>query len=456
MTQTVSDGVRLKSLIHSFIQDRLQAKLDKLPPDDPKRGDLIAQYEPEAWLADAARRVGQIQAVTHALKPIHPDARGTSLYVAPNQLPTLGQVGSHVLTTGFASDVVGNAAALDVYKFLRLELDGRSILERLQCNEPAVRDAFSKDADQARQWADAFLGLVQDTGQAAASHVLAKQLYWLTGSDSSDNGQYHLLAPLFPTSLVHAVHGVLQEDRFGDRAKLARQARREQKLHDDAVRVYPDLAVRKLGGTKPQNISQLNSERGGVNYLLSSLPPNWTSRAVPQPWGLNSVFDTLLMRRREVRHLTGNLLRFLLSKPASNMETRERVDRYISSLIDEVVSLAGELRTAWPAGWSADSRCDMAREEQLWLDIGRVEEEDVFCSESDRQFRLEWQQMQWPEQIGHRFGNWLNARLHGHLPVGEVEHRQWKKELLAYESSWMAQLQDLGVQVHTSISKGAV
>lgn len=448
MTQSASDGIKLRSLIHSFIQDRLQAKLDKLAEDDPKRGELFAQYEPQAWLADAARRVGQIQAVTHALKPIHPDARGTSLYVEPNQLPVLGVVGSHVLAGDFASDVVGNAAALDVYKFLRLELDGSSILQRLQADDPDVLAAFSQDADQARQWADAFLGLVQDNEQVAASHVLAKQLYWLIGRDSADDGQYHLLAPLFPTSLVHAVHGIVQEDRFGERAKLARQARRDNKLHDDPVRAYPDLAARKLGGTKPQNISQLNSERGGVNYLLGSLPPTWKSRTIPEPWGIESIFDSLLMRRREVRHLAGNLLRFLLSKPSSTQETRERVDRYVSGLIDEVVLFAGELRAAWPAGWTTDSRCVLAHEEQLWLDIGRVELDEMFYSDADKRFQADWQKMDWPDQIGHRFGNWLNARLHGHLPVGDAEQRQWKKELLINEASWASHLHGLRTRAH--------
>ncbi|WP_205649098.1 type I-F CRISPR-associated protein Csy1 [Alcaligenes faecalis] len=439
-----------RALIQRFIQARLAAKLEKMAEDDPKRPDLIAQYQVETWLADAARRVKQIQAVTHSLKPVHPDARGTNLYVDPSALAASPQLSSHVLHDNFASDVVGNAAALDVYKFLRLELDGLSILDRLQADDPAVLAAFCSDLEQAREWRDAFLGLLQDNGKSMSSHVLAKQLYWLVGEDCRDDAQYHLLAPLFPTSLVHAVHAVLQEDRFGEQIKQARQAQRDKVMHEHAVRWYPDLAVRKLGGTKPQNISQLNSERGGVNYLLSSLPPRWTSRSAPSPWGVESIFDSLLMQRREVRQQVGGLRRFLQSQPKPIQETRDRVDDYLARLIDELVSFAAELRVAWPAGWTAQSGCLLAREEQLWLDIERVRQEEVFRTEADQQFRAEWFWMDWPDQIGQRFARWINGRLDGYLPTGDVEYRHWKKELLIDQTYWADQLRTLRRQASLS------
>src|SRR5574337_589698 len=87
-----------REAIHAFLQERLNAKLEKLKTDeDGKREDVIAQHQPTVWLEDAARRVQQIQAVTHSLKPIHPDARGTNLYVEPTTLPPLAELGSHAL-----------------------------------------------------------------------------------------------------------------------------------------------------------------------------------------------------------------------------------------------------------------------------------------------------------------------------------------------------------------------
>lgn len=421
---------RIRAAIQAFLQERLQDKLDKLKDneeDDLKRSELMAQFQAAIWLADAARRVSQIQAVTHSLKPIHPDARGTNLYKIPAELAHHAPlVGSHLLREHFASDVVGNAAALDVYKLLKLQVDGKSLLEWLLAGDASAMQALSDDPETAQQWQAAFVGLTQPRDGTIASHQRAKQLYWLIGNDPTDNTQYHLLAPLYATSLAHSVHTTLQEDRFGDDNKAARAARKKGEAHEGVLREYPDLAVQKLGGTKPQNISQLNSERGGSNYLLASLPPQWQSRAMRQPWGIHSVFDHMLKACEGVRPTLAAFLQFLQGNPPANVDTRNRVDAYISSLIDELVTLAGELQRGWPDGWTADNRCELVRAEQLWLDPRRAE--------TDETFRTEWLAMDWPAQIGHRFGNWLNTQLEGQFRVGDAELREWKKELLLDES----------------------
>lgn len=435
MTQVADDESRerWRGVIWDFLQERLHAKLDKYPEDDPRRLELAAQFRPEVWIADAAHRVEQIQAVTHALKAIHPGARGTNLYIDPAEMPSRDVVGSHLLTGEFSIDVVGNAAALDVYKFLRLVVDGRSLLSWMLEGTPAVLDALSDDQTQAAEWRSAFVSLVRGRDEELKSHALAKQTYWLVGDDAVDDTQYHLLAPLFATSLAQAVHDVIQEDRFGDANKVARAARRQNEEHDGVLHDYPALAVRKLGGTKPQNLSQLNSERGGVNYLLGSLPPRWDRNTPRQLWGVVSLFGTILMRRGNVSNIVGALLRFLQKDPPTNMQTRNRVDAYVDVLIDEVVDMAGGFRRALPAGWTADSRCVLALDEQLWLDPLRAEEEG--------EFRSQWLLMDWPAQIGHRFGNWLNARLRTRFPyVGDVEHRHWKEELLVDEQGWARDL----------------
>lgn len=105
-----------------------------------------------------------------------------------------------------------------------------------------------------------------------------------------NDANYHLLAPLYASSLAHRVFQTINEERFGEAAKEARQARREGLFVQQAVHEYPQLVVQKLGGTKPQNISQLNSERGGNNYLLASLPPIWTSADAKRLLGTDKMF----------------------------------------------------------------------------------------------------------------------------------------------------------------------
>lgn len=432
-------AMRWHDAIATFIQERLQAKLDKLGEDDPKRQELLVQHQRNAWLDDAARRVTQIQAVTHSLKPIHPDARGTNLYVEPASLPALQELGSHALGQSFAGDVVGNAAALDVYKFLKVEVDGLSLLTALLAQDEAALQALHDDPQQARSLRDAFVGLTQPRAGGPSSHTRAKQLYWLTGSDACADGDYELLAPLFATSLAHAVHVQVQEDRFGEANKAARLARRERKAHDGVFHDYPGLAVQKMGGTKPQNISQLNSERGGVNYLLASLPPVWRSSEVRLPVQASSVFDKLFIARPEVRATVRELRAFLAADPQPNVQTRQRREALIDALVDQMVALAGELQQALAAGWTRDTERfeKLVRAEQLWLDPLRAE----LHEEAD--FAREWLWMDWPAEVGQRFANWLNSQLFGQLPVGDAEAREWKKELLTDEDGFAQQLREL-------------
>ena len=427
-----------RAAISAFLQERLQAKLDKLKPDDPQRDEVIASFAHDVWLTSAAKRVEQIQAVTHSLKPIHPDARGTNLYVEPRTLPPLAELGSHALGERFVGDVVGNAAALDVYKMLKLEVNGRSLLTALLAQDADALAALHTDPAQAQALRDAFVSLTQPRAEGPSSHTLAKQLYWLTGTDAGDDAHYTLLAPLYATSLAHAVHAQVQEDRFGEANKAARQARRERKVHDGVFHDYPGLAVQNMGGTKPQNISQLNSERRGMNYLLSSLPPKWKVNAQRFPTHADSVFTRYFDSRPLVRQTVKTLRRYLESNPNPVKDTRDHRKELVDVLVDEMVNMAAELQHALPPGWTLDDPRFSAlnEDEQTWLDALRAElpEEDDFANR--------WLAMEWPDAIGTRFGNWLNARLEGKLSFSDIEFRAWKKELLTDEDGFSQQLRE--------------
>jgi len=407
----------LRQLMQAFIDERLTAKLEKLKPDDPKYAKLQEQYRFDNWVEDAARRVAQLQVVTHTLKAVHPDARGTNLFVPPESLPHGPWVGSHLLGQDYASDVVGNAAALDVYKFLRLEYRGKSLLARAQENDPALLAAFGDDPAQARAWMDAFAAITRPKGNLRASNR-AKQIYWLVGEDPLSDDSYHLLSPLYPSSLVHRVYQQIQADRFGEEAKAAREARRKKVFSDRGYADYPGLVVQKLGGTKPQNISQLNSERGGANYLLASLPPLWRSRDRRPPLHRDSVFS-LFVTQEGPRALLAGLCGFLEEEPPANMHTRRRVDGYMDALMDELILFTAGMHQLEP-GWSADPECQLVEAEQLWLDPGRAEQDEDFAAKRASS--------SWRQEVQSRFANQVNKALSG-LPVGDDEHREWMRRI---------------------------
>ncbi len=436
---------RFRASIAAFIEARREAKL-KGTEDG---ADTSAKYDYHAWLADAARRVGQIQAVTHVLKATHPDARGSSLHVRPDSLPRHVEIGTHVLPDDFAEDVVGNAAALDVFKFLKLEVDGRRLLDWAQNGDEDLLAALHHDAGTAAGWLEAFRNLVR-AEMAPSSHEAAKQLYWLVGDTPDEDSQYHLLQPLFSSSLAHAVHAEIQDARFGEDNSAARQAFRAKEPHGDGYRDYRNLVARKLGGTKPQNISQLNSERGGVNYLLASLPPRWDREHPRSLLDLDCAIEQRFAYFEGVRPLVWKLSEFLQSvadRPPNKdiVERRETIEQAIGF---QLPMFAASIQARLEPGWTRDPGCTLPLFQQLWLDPERVELDPRLdpahpeWEQQDRDFIAAYDLGDWQDQVASRFAQWLNAQLRdaGLAGVGDAEYAHWARQAIV-DAAWPVPLQ---------------
>lgn len=416
-------SLQIRSAILGFLQERLQPKMDKIKEDDDEqRQQLLAAYQPESWIANAADRVRQIEQATHVLKYTHPDAKVPKTHKDTHtaNINSLGNpasgdflVGTHTVTTGITSDAAGNAAALDVYDFLCLEINGSSLLKRASANAPELAAVFTELGDQDQSWMSAFAGF-SNSKKRPASHKLAKQIYWPLGK-----GEYHLLAPLFPTSLVHGVWKTIREDRFSEAAKAAREARRAEVSHPHGYREYPNVVIQNFGGTKPQNISQLNSERYGENFLLPSLPPTWHSESIRPPLRMESVFDRLFGNRHEVKNHISALREFLVSvEDADNtLRIRNKRAELTGYICDELLQFAAEL-SELNAGWSLTPECRLNPAEQCWLDPERSKVDEAFAAERRRG--------DWQDDVCRRFGNWLNARLNTEkTPMGAAEAQHW-------------------------------
>jgi CRISPR-associated protein Csy1 len=425
-------SISLRTLVHSFVKERLDAKLEKLDDDDPKRAEVIEQHNPSAWLSDAARRAVQLQAVTHALKPIHPDAKGTSIYAPPLNLPPHAWVGTHCLGLNFDGDVVGNAAALDVYKLLQKTNGSRSLLQLAVESDESFSKALSNNQDEAKDWMRSFASLTQAKDKVS-SHTLAKQLYWPTGGDSQNDADFHLLAPLYATSLAHRVFTTVQSHRFSDNAKAAREARKKGEYSDFATHDYLGTAVQNLGGTKPQNISQLNSVRGGKNLLLASLPPMWKSSDTRPLLSSTSMFPTFA-RRNEVRKQLFELTRFLKTNPEPVKATRDFVNIKIATVVDEFFNFSADYRDL-PSGWSLSPECNLGLVEKIWLDteavVSKLRESSELIPDDV------------PAQICKTFANWLNSRLKKQgFATGDVEAFEWSRYVLARISTELKEWSD--------------
>lgn len=401
----------IRGLIEEFLRGRLNSKLDPLQPDDPKRVQWQRNFTLDVWLDAAASRAAQIQVATHSIKSMHPKAVGSSLYRPPSQLSLSRYVGTHALGSTYVIDAVGNAAALDVYSFLNLPYEKQSLLEMACSADVDLRAALSDDPKRAKERIEAFAAVGSHPGKPT-SDSKAKQLYWMVDIDANNDNHFHLLAPLYPTSLVHRIYLQLQDDLFSDEAKAASAARKEGVYHSRAVHEYSDVAIQKIGGTKPQNISKLNAVRGGRSFLLASVPPIWKSVAVRPLLNVHSLFE-VFGRRRTVRPWVDALRKFLEAKPPANVDTRRKVNAWVNELIDELLQFCAELQVLGP-GWSTSGDCDLSTAQRAWLDPAIVREGVVAVDDV-------------VDQVAEDFARWLNARLRDPLPVGDQEFLHWRR-----------------------------
>ena len=415
----------LRGLIDSFLAKRLDAKLktEKLEPDDPKRESRVNEYRRENWLPQAVKRVREIQLVTHVVKATHPDIKltqATNLYVVPSDQVELPVVGSHVLRNGYRDDVTGNSAALGAFDFLSQEYRGATLLSLMKDGDADLAQAMTSNVSLSENWMTEFARIDASRCAKPASHTLAKQLYWPTGEDVHDDASYQLLSPLYASSLAHRVFETLKEDAFfNEEAKAARKAMADKSFSERPVRRYPSLVVQQLGGTKPQNVSQLNSERRGNNSLLASLPPVWRLQDVKPLHNTSSMFFAY-GSRPGVRGALKALLAFLRTDPNPNLETRNKRAAWVDVLIDEFLQYTAELHDLAP-GWSQDNACQLSDAECRWLDPEGVAARDTELGRAPP--------TDTDERICAAFANWLNTQLRGALPMGDPEFLAWRKAM---------------------------
>ena len=407
MTSTAQQN-GLATRILEYIEERRDEKLKK-EKDAAKQLEITAKHEPETWLSDAAWRAKQLTLATHAPKYTHPDAKGTSINSMSSDMVGDGYISTQSVSE-IPYDVVGNAAALGVGNFLlRCQHEGQKLIDALQRGDNSPFLAIAPDADTAQEWAEGFLSVLASPEPSA--HKFSKQCYWPVQSD-----KYHILIPLYATSLAHTLHSTIQHARFSDEAKATRELRRKEEYSEQEDIRYLDLAVQGFGGTKPLNISQLNSQRGGKAYLVSCEPPDWQRQTTP-PLNINSIFSQRFERRLYREHIQPlhDFLQRVADRPNNDRIKKQRAQR-LDEIVSEILNLAAFIQQL-PPGWSADPDCRLPFEEGCWLDPERVK--------TDEEFRAQRDATDWPAKVAQNFAIWLSHKLEsGTLAFGAVEQRE--------------------------------
>jgi CRISPR-associated protein Csy1 len=377
---------------------------------------IEAAFKPTEWLTDAAKRAKQISLATHAAKFTHSDAKGSSILVTAIEQQNSGYITTASLESK-AIDAVGNAAALDVAKLLKITIHGESLIDQLQNKHVDALKAFTDDKALLNLWQLGFEKALGD--EKRSGHTLTKQLYYPVNLEGNDAEKYHLLCPLFSSSLAHELHKQVTKTRFGE-SKNIRDARKKGHFHQVLDENFPATAVQNFGGSKPQNISQLNSERYGQSYLLNCAPPTYQAQSKP-PLTSASIFNrefgfkTSMLIREFKAFLTG------LTEQDRNFTTRYKRDYgFVQPLLDSLFNHAVQIQSLIEhAGWANNTESKMKHEHALWLDVNNP----------SATFQTAREKGDWLEVVANDFSLWLLRKLENkqHYLVGDVEQQYFKK-----------------------------
>lgn len=438
MAELTERAKAFRMAITAFINERRDAKLKGKEEDAA----TAAKYDYATWLTDAAHRANNLRVVTHPIKFTHSAIKGaSSINFQIKGAPLYDEIGTHSALSDFNEDFsITDAKHLDVYSFLKEVVDGKRLLDWVLDNDPDLMSALHDDPDTASDMMSSFQCVTRKE-KKMVSHGFAKQVYWLIGSEPMENGQYHLLQPMFSSTLEHVVHGEIRKSR--DAAFAARGTKKQKATYADHY-TYPNLVARTIGGSNAQNVSPLNKTRGGVNYLLPSLPPVWNKAKPIKLLNVESVW-TAFFWFDEVRHQVRSLADFLLSvaDQPSVMSIRDQ-RKFLEQELGQQLAIFGVYvaDTSKP-GWTRDPACRLPLCEQLWLDPERTElplRKDHM--DEDEAFNAAYIRGGWPDEVAGRFASWLNSHLHeaGLTSVGDAEYRHWAKQAII-DTAWPVTMQ---------------
>lgn len=386
--------------IINFLNERREAWLAKninssMSEDEQlaKEQESVEKYSREHWLPDAAKRAGQLSLVSHPSKFSHPGSK-TSMIIADATERADGFLRSGQID--LEMDVVGNAAALDVDKFLNLKLnDGKTILKHLEQASGYIKEEFNIKTSSYQDLSEGFLK-VKKHDKVPITHGKVKQVYFPV------EGDYHLLSLLTPSGILFELTQRIKDLRFSETTKIAREDKKHQRYNEQGYDELFNLSLMGFGGTKPQNISVLNSKNGGKAYLLPSLPPTLKKNKVRLP--KRDFFSDILW----VKTYRPTFVAFhkLLAANINNLNIRQGRDACVLSILDQVVHQAWQVRSQ-QSGWSqCEAYAQLPLYQKIWLDNHYEEQRG--------------NEQEWLEKIIVKFSQWIIYAYQKNVPDSSI------------------------------------
>jgi CRISPR-associated protein Csy1 len=358
----------------TWIKDKVKPSMDESKVNELKQ-QCELKFSLNEWLPNAAKRAGQRAMTTHPCTFSHPSARKNKNGNVSSVLVNIVRAEDGLLKTGNAEvslDNLGNAAALDVYKFLTLMMqDGESLLDHIQQESELSKLLLNIKSETYQNLKTGFLAMVESSDENITSSKI-KQVYFPVEED------YHQLSLLTNSGMVYQLRERLDKLRFSDEVKELRDKKRKNEFSEQSYSEIYGLTTIGYGGTKPQNISVLNNQNGGKAHLLSSLPPSIEKRHIHFP---KSDFFVESFKKYEYAD-NFKALHKLFQADYNNINIRDARDRYLQEIIDLLIDKMWSVRAVSKTQFHQDSS-SLSSVQRTWLhsdNADKREESDQWLS----------------------------------------------------------------------------
>lgn len=341
----------MNGTISKFFDERKEAWIKKNVKTSMEENEILELHEKSAiefsrqiWLPNASKRAKQISMATHPCTFSHPSARKNKNGYVTSIIAKADYRDDGFLRTGnveVQKDALGNAAALDVHKFLTLIMpDGKQLIEHIQEESALARSILTIHTKSYDELRDEFLAMVTSSTELVTSSKI-KQVYFPVEES------YHQLSILINSGMLFELRKRLNKIRFGadeEEKKGLKELRAKKRNFEFSEKGYSeiyDLTTIGYGGTKPQNISVLNSKNGGKAQLLYSMPPTLDKRDFYFP-KTNFFKESISIWEFKKTFFA---LDILYKTDYNNKNIREARDAYYGEIIDKVIAKMWAIRS---------------------------------------------------------------------------------------------------------------
>lgn len=342
----------------AWLKKKIKASMDEAEINEAQL-ECDTLFSLEEWLPNAAKRAGQISMSTHPCTFSHPSARkNKNGYVSPVLAKSVRVNDGFVKTgnTDVDTDALGNAAALDVHKFLNLTMhDTQSLLTHIQQNTKLAKSLLEINSSSYAELKSGFLSMVENSDESVTSSKI-KQVFFPVEDD------YHQLSILTNSGTVYKMRERIDSLRFSDEIKELRDKKRNNEYSEHGYSEIKDLTTIGYGGTKPQNISVLNNQNGGKAHLLSSLPPNLEKRETHFP---RSDFFIESFQKKKIVPLLKTLQKIIKAN-RNNINIRDARDYCIQEIVDQVIDKMWEVRSVSIKQYYEENST-LSAHQKIWL-----------------------------------------------------------------------------------------